>query len=226
MDPRTTETAAHDDGAAELPPVRVWLSRLDDVDAAQADRISLAKARKLAAGAATRARLAAELPGVDLAAMRRGRNGKPYLPAPFAHVGFNPSDSGGWFLIGLVEGADIGVDLEVRQPRPKALAVARRHFPQPEVAWLQRQDDTDHAFLRLWTMKEALFKSIGRGLGYGLANACFQPDGEGRLRLVELRGEAAPASRWSVCELDVGPGLVAAAVWSGPPRTVTISVQG
>ena len=216
--------AAGDDRA--VPPVRVWLSRLDALDAADHDRIALAKARKAAAGAATRTRLSAELPGIDFAAMRRGRNGKPYLPPPFDRVGFNPSDSGGWFLIGLVDGADIGVDLEVRQPRPKALAIARRHFPQPEVDWLLQQDDLDHAFLRLWTMKEALFKAIGRGLGYGLGNACFQPGDDGRLRLADLAGEAAPAGGWQVSELDLGPAVVGAAVWSGPARAVVIDTEG
>lgn len=205
---------------AALPPVRLWLSRLDAIE--EGDRIQIAKARKAAAALATRERLRAEFPGIDLTAMRRGRNGKPYLPPPFDPIGFNPSDSGGWFLIGLAEGADIGVDLEVRQPRPKAMALAERHFPAAEVAWLRRQDDIDHGFLRLWTLKEALFKAIGRGLGYGLGNACFQPGDDGRLALVELQGEAAPASRWTCREVDAGPQLVAAAVWSGPARTVEV----
>lgn len=219
------DALARDGTNEELSPVRIWLSRLDALETADHDRIALAKARKTAAGAATRTRLSAELPGIDFTAMRRGRNGKPYLPPPYDRVGFNPSDSGGWFLISLVDGADIGVDLEVRQPRPKALAIARRHFPQAEVEWLLQQDDADHAFLRLWTMKEALFKAIGRGLGYGLGNACFQPGSDGRLRLDGLVGDAAPAERWSAQELALGPGLVGAAVWSGPPRPVAVRIE-
>lgn len=204
-----------------LSPVRIRVQSLPVLDGLGV--IETAQARKRAAAVATRERLLAALPGLDLTALRRGANGKPYLPPPYDRIGFNPSDSGGWYLFGLVEGAQIGVDLEVRQPRPKAMAIARRHFPAAEVGWLAAQDDLDHAFLRLWTMKEALFKAIGRGLGYGLGKACFQPDAAGQLTLAHLDGDAAPASRWSCRELALGEHLVGAAVWSGPPRAIDLA---
>ena len=203
-----------------MSPVRIWLERLPP---ASGNPIETRLAYKRAAAEAVRERLVAELPGIDLGIMRRGPNGKPYLPPPYERIGFNPSDSGGWCLIGLVEDADIGVDLEARRTRPKALAVARRHFQPMEVAWLEAQSDTDHAFLRLWTLKEALFKAIGRGLGYGLGNACFQPSSDGQLRLVALTGDAAPAERWQCRELAIGDALVGAAVWSGATRKVRLT---
>lgn len=209
-----------DDGGGKGVAVRLWLQPLPVPDGL--GPVATAQARKRAAGAAVAERLTTELPGVDLAAMRRGDNGKPYLPAPFQHIGFNPSDSGGWFLIGLAAGADIGVDLERRQARPKALAIAERHFPAAEVAWLREQADRDHAFLRLWTLKEALYKAIGRGLGYGLGKACFAPDSEGRLHLHELAGPATPARRWHCRELDLGPHLVGALVVSESVTSVTL----
>ena len=202
------------------PPVRIWTRPLPIADGLGV--IASAKARKQAAALATGELLRAQLPGLDLRALRRGGNGKPYLPPPWQHIGFNPSDSGGWYLFGMVDGADIGVDLELRQPRPKAMALARRHFPTAEVDWLAAQEDLDHAFLRLWTMKEALFKAIGRGLGYGLGKACFQPGADGQLTLAQLDGAAAPASRWSCAELALPAHLVGAAVWSGPPRTILL----
>ncbi len=210
------------DHAGNQPPIRIWLRPLPPIDMARG-LVERNRARKRAGNALVREHLERELPGIDHGAMRRGANGKPYLPAPFQHWGFNPSDSGDWQLFGLVEGADIGVDLELRRPRPKALAIAQRHFPQPEIDWLRSQSDLDHAFLRLWTMKEALFKAIGRGLGYGLGKACFQPDRAGKLHLTHLDGPAAPAGNWSCTELNLGPDHVAAAVWSpAGPRPVSI----
>ncbi len=197
--------------------VRLLLTALTE-PAADAGAVALRQARKRAAAEITRHRLSTLLPELDFGAMRRGANGKPYLPPPYEHWGFNPSDSGGWLLLGLVEGAQIGVDLELRQPRVKALAIAQRHFPDDEVDWLRTQDDLDHAFLRLWTLKEALFKAIGRGLGYGLRKACFLPGDDDQLRLATLDGSAAPASAWSCRELELGAGHVGAAVWSGPMR--------
>lgn len=204
-----------------LAPVRIWCQPLPV--AAGLGVIEAAQARKRAAAMATRDHLQTVFPGLDMSKLGRGPNGKPYLPVPHERFGFNPSDSGGWYLFGLVEGAEIGVDLEIRQPRPKAMALARRHFSVDEVDWLATQDDIDHAFLRLWTMKEALFKAIGRGLGYGLGRACFQPGTDGRLRLAHLDGEAAPAHRWSCAELPLGADLVGAAVWSGPARRVELN---
>ncbi len=200
--------------------VRLWLQPLPVPEGLGV--VATAQARKRAAATAVAARLRAELPGAELTAMRRGEFGKPMLPAPFDHVGFNPSDSGGWFLIGLAHGADIGVDLELRRPRPTALAIAQRHFPAAEVDWLRGQADLDHAFLRLWTLKEALFKAIGRGLGYGLGKACFQPGADGRLALVRLDGSAGPAGRWHGHELALGPDLVGALVASAYVTSITV----
>lgn len=200
--------------------VRLWLQPLPVP--AGLGVVATAQARKRAAAAAVAARLAAELPGLELSGLRRGPFGKPLLPPPFAHIGFNPSDSGGWFLLGMADGAALGVDLELRRPRPTALAIARRHFPAAEVDWLRAQPDLDHAFLRLWTLKEALFKAIGRGLGYGLGKACFQPDAEGALRLVRLDGPDGPAGRWHGRELALGPDLVGALVGSKPVMSITL----
>lgn len=198
--------------------VKLWLQALDVPHADSVVERRLAQKR--AANRAVRERLLAELPDLDLGAMRRGHYGKPYLPAPHAHVGFNPSDSGGWCLIGMAAGTELGVDLEVVQSRPKAMAIARRHFPAAEVDWLATQSDPERAFLRLWTLKEALFKAIGRGLGYGLGQARFEPGDEGHLRLADLSGPASPANRWSVHSLDLGADHVAAVVYEGPPRTL------
>lgn len=208
-------------GQEKLPPVRVWCQALPVPEGP--DVVATARARRRAAAGATRAHLQALFPGLDPASLRRGPHGKPYLPPPWERFGFNPSDSGGWFLFGVVEGTGLGVDLERRRPRPRAMDLARRHFPAAEVDWLAAQADIEHAFLRLWTMKEALFKAIGRGLGYGLGRACFQPGTDGRLRLAHLDGEAAPAHRWSCAELPLGADLVGAAVWSGPARRVELN---
>lgn len=201
------------------PAIRIALTPLPAVDPEHGP-VARRQAWKQAAASHTRRHLETFLPELDLATMRRGRHGKPLLPPPFEHWGFNPSDSGGWLLFGLVEGAQIGVDLELRAPRANAMAIAQRHFPADEVDWLREQADLDHAFLRLWTMKEALFKAIGRGLGYGLSKARFLPGADGRLRLDHLAGDAGPAADWSSTELELGDGHVGAAVWSGAPRIV------
>jgi len=52
----------------------------------------------------------------------------------------------------------LGVDLELKSPKPEA---ARRFLNPSEMVWLRRMDENEHPRLlhRLWTVKEALFKS-------------------------------------------------------------------
>jgi len=71
----------------------------------------------------------------------------------------------------------IGVDLEVKIPKPET---ARRFLNPSELVWLRRMDEADHARLlhRLWTVKEALFKSDPGNAGktlrdYALADPGF-----------------------------------------------------
>jgi phosphopantetheinyl transferase len=137
-------------GQEKLPPVRVWCQALPVPEGP--DVVATARARRRAAAGATRAHLQALFPGLDPASLRRGPHGKPYLPPPWERFGFNPSDSGGWFLFGVVEGTGLGVDLERRRPRPRAMDLARRHFSVDEVDWLATQDDIVHRRRKAWSI--------------------------------------------------------------------------
>ena len=94
--------------------------------------------------------------------------GKPFLPG---RVRFNLSHSGGWALVGVVRGAltagadieaDIGVDIELLQPVPDAVALARKWFSSAEAAWIEKKPFP--RFLRCWTLREAFLKALGVGL--------------------------------------------------------------
>lgn len=205
-------------------PVRLWLRRLAPAPAG-ADAMARARWRKQAARAALLERLAAELPGFAPALLRRDDLGKPLLAAPFDDLAVNASDSGDWHLAGLAAGTALGVDLERHRPRPNWQALARRWYAPDERDWLAALADPQTGFLRLWTLKEALLKAIGRGLVYGLHRACFAPAADGRLVLAGLSGAAGPAGRWQCRELDAGPGLLAAVAWPGADRPVHLAVD-
>jgi len=205
-------------------PVRLWLRRLAPAPAG-ADAMARARWRKQAARAALLERLAAELPDFAPALLRRDDLGKPLLTAPFDDLAVNASDSGDGPLAGLAAGTALGVDLERHRPRPNWQALARRWYAPDERDWLAALADPQTGFLRLWTLKEALLKAIGRGLVYGLHRACFAPAADGRLVLAGLSGAAGPAGRWQCRELDAGPGLLAAVAWPGADRPVHLAVD-
>ena len=97
-----------------------------------------------------------------------GSHGKPLLDGPGAaglHVSLTHTDG----AVGCVVARHpVGLDCEplTRAPRLGAIRVARRRFSPDEVAQLEQLPPVaqDAAFLRTWTLKEALVKATGRGI--------------------------------------------------------------
>jgi 4'-phosphopantetheinyl transferase len=67
----------------------------------------------------------------------------------------------------LPEGVEVGVDAECLDRSPNALALAEHCFSARETAWLRSLPESRRSaeFLRLWTLKEAVAKAVGLGLG-------------------------------------------------------------
>lgn len=99
----------------------------------------------------------------------RGALGKPRL-CNGGELCFSLSRSGERVLLGVARGAELGVDVERREPRledPEELSrLARRVLTAAESAALERTPAAQRvsAFLRAWTRKEAWLKALGLGL--------------------------------------------------------------
>jgi len=101
------------------------------------------------------------------------------------------------------------------------LDLARRYFSPGEVAALATLPEAKQqvAFLRLWSCKEALLKSLGRGIAFGLHRVVFRLDGDGEVTgLQEIDGEGAMA--WRIRRLSPLANAAAALAWLGPECTV------
>ncbi|MEN9219655.1 MAG: 4'-phosphopantetheinyl transferase superfamily protein [Thermostichales cyanobacterium SZTDM-1c_bins_54] len=89
--------------------------------------------------------------------------GKPWLPeCPELQFNLSHSHQQGILVVGWQ--APLGVDLEWHRPC-QTLAIARRCFSEPEVHWLEQQHPQKRLqdFFRLWTIREAWSKWLGRG---------------------------------------------------------------
>lgn len=149
-----------------------------------------------------------------------GEHGRPRLhPALGGALDFNWSHSGRRALVVLGVGAQPGIDIERRRPRPRALQIAQRHFHPAEVRWLASLEPAarSDAFLSLWTAKEATLKALGRGIAFGLHRLQINA-AAGPLDLRWIDGDEARA--WQLHRLAVDDGYVAALAWRGPPRRV------
>ncbi len=149
-------------------------------------------------------------------------HGKPRLAAP-SSPDFNLSHCGDVFLLAIGRGVEIGVDVEVLRPRPRALQLAQRYFSANEAAALAALSETEcqQAFYRLWTAKEAVLKALGRGLAFGLDRVGFRLEAGGTVVLPQdFAHAAAPASAWMLHALAPAPGYLGALAWRGGPRPI------
>lgn len=154
----------------------------------------------------------------DALPIHRDSRGRPQLGAPLETYDCNWSHSGGGLLVVLGHGLQVGVDLEWRRPRTRALELARRYFTAAEADWLDALGEVvrEDAFLRLWCAKEAVLKAHGHGLAFGLDRLEFGPPPgapTGALRLRACDPALGRPQEWALQELAPAPGFLGALAW-------------
>lgn len=142
-----------------------------------------------------------------------GEHGKPFLQD--APVEFNLSHSSDLALIAVACGRRVGVDVERMRPMPDLDDLAPRVCTASELVILASLAEPmrTHAFLSLWTRKEALAKATGEGIPAVMRDTPF------------------PAERWTVVEVGDLPGYAASVAaeatgWHLVRRNVTGSNGG
>lgn len=149
---------------------------------------------------------------------RTTANGKPHLDQG-GDLHFNLSHSEGVTVVALARHRQVGIDVERIREDTNALELAERFFSRKEVLWLQSQPAVQHipSFFTCWTAKEAYIKAQGEGLSLPLSSFGVLPVAAGassKLHL-EVYDDPEESSRWSMCRLDLGPGLRAALAVEG-----------
>ncbi|MGD9265604.1 MAG: 4'-phosphopantetheinyl transferase superfamily protein [Lysobacterales bacterium] len=108
------------------------------------------------------------IPGRDVRINRRLK-GRPELDAAQSggKLDFSVARSKDSYLVGISNGATIGVDLEIADRRSgKPLALARRYFSAAETEALSalQGEELQRAFMHAWACKEAVVKASGLGI--------------------------------------------------------------
>lgn len=159
----------------------------------------------------------------ELKLAARGTGRKPHLD-PDAHpdspLKFNLSHSGGWTLLALASGREVGVDLERARAFREPLRFARRFLHPQEFAHLEGLPEAacGEGLRHLWVRKEAAAKATGYGLPLGLASFSVL-DGQAPtletsvwLELTLKKARAENPCTWALCTLPSlpDPALTAA----------------
>ena len=127
-------------------------------------------------------------------------------------IRFNLSHSGGYALYAIARGREVGVDVEVIRPKSKAPELVNRFFSAKEKAAFQElgADERVSAFFAGWTRKEAYVKATGKGLRFPLDRFDVSLKPGDQNALLEVEGAPEEVNRWSLRDIDLGPGFCAA----------------
>lgn len=143
-----------------------------------------------------------------------GEYGKPSLEVQPA-LRFNMSHSHELALYALTQEREIGVDVERIRADFTSDDIARRFFSPFEVASLDALPPAERVagFFRCWTRKEAYIKATGRGLSQGLDT--FDVTLGARETPALLRNDDGTHERWTMANVEVGPGYAGAVAVEG-----------
>ena len=137
-------------------------------------------------------------------------HGRPRIDWPPTDLDFNLSRSGPHWLLAVVVGHQVGVDLE--DDRTLDVEGASRFvMSASELAHILSAPggpDRTHAFFRCWTRKEAVVKAIGVGIITDLSAVDVQPAKDGPVLVAHT--EPTGPDTWVVQDLPVAAGVFAA----------------
>jgi 4'-phosphopantetheinyl transferase len=130
---------------------------------------------------------------------------------------FSQTHSAELSLLALARGRSVGVDLERVRPSRFDPALAGRFFSPSEQKALRDLPPWlgERAFFAAWTRKEAFLKARGEGLSMPLDGFSVSLDPRQPAEVLDCRGGEVERSRWSLCDLPVGPGWAAALAVEG-----------
>ena len=150
--------------------------------------------------------------------------GKPRLAPQRGHEGvrFNLSHSAGRAACAVSNDRDVGIDLERVRPVQDLDDLIRRICTDRERARLGASaEDRLAGFFQIWTLKEAVVKAAGLGLGIApeLVDTSVCGDSGGVVRLTTDQGAE---THWTVRALRVPEGWMAAVAAEGEEMDVSI----
>lgn len=154
---------------------------------------------------------------------RHGPCGKPALveEAGGEELAFNLSHAQGAVVCAVAHDREVGVDLEYLRKDIDDRELAERFFSPRESAVLMRLpfEARQEAFFTCWTRKEAFIKARGQGLSLDLRSFDVFNSSDLTPRL-HVESDSREAARWTLMDLDVPAGYIAALVIEGDANRV------
>jgi len=144
------------------------------------------------------------------------KHGKPSIENPKRDIRFNLSHSGERAVLAVVQGREVGVDIEQIRENVEIDELAERFFSSGEKELLRplARPHKLRNFFRFWTCKEAFLKAQAVGLTRSLASFTVDLNAVPP-RLSDAEEIHSEDSKWSLLELDCEPGYASALAVEG-----------
>ncbi len=143
------------------------------------------------------------------------KNGKPFLPKNTLQ--FNLSHAGGIALIALTKNYEIGIDIEVVNPKVEVEKIAQHFFAKGEIDRLMSLPEAQRheAFFNCWTRKEAFIKATGDGLSFPLDQFEVTLKPNEKAELLATHFDEKEREKWSLFDIDIDEDFKAALAVQG-----------
>jgi len=158
-------------------------------------------------------------------AIEVGDHGQPVLAGKIDTAtapAFSVSHTRGVVACAIATYGVVGVDVETIDATIDGAAFARRHFAAEEAAALEAcaVDERSSRFFEFWTLKEAILKASGVGMGLSLDAVCLSKNGHA----FALVRQPSTYYEWSHAVVDVGSShKLAVAAAPGAHRHIIVS---
>jgi 4'-phosphopantetheinyl transferase len=143
-----------------------------------------------------------------------GENEKPALAdnSDQCGINFSTSHSQGLALYAFTLDREVGVDIEfIRDHLEMEMIVERFYSDKEKTAFRELPAESKkEAFFKCWTRKEAFIKATGNGMSKSLDSFEVSLNPGEPARLLEINGDPAEASRWTLHDLKPSLGYAAA----------------
>jgi 4'-phosphopantetheinyl transferase len=152
-----------------------------------------------------------------------GGHGKPRLDPNGPGVEFNLAHSDDLAVCAVALGRAVGVDVERVRPVDGSPRIVARYFTPGEHAEFLGHPEPERpgAFFRGWTRKESFLKVTGAGLSAGLDSFEVSLGAAGAV-LRRVGDDPEAARRWSLRDVDAGPGFASAVAVEGPLTRISL----
>ena len=149
-------------------------------------------------------------------------NGRPVLPGEPGRITFSVTNTEDLALVALSRTRTIGIDVEKVRALDDLALVAKYFYTGEECRCLMELPvaSRTHAFYRLWTQKEALFKARGVSTHKPLRRAAARATAA--VRGLERSAEAFRAGHWLLVSFQAAPDYAATLAMPGTLRELVV----